>query len=348
VTGRAVTSGAVACAFAAALCGSLVRATAAGDEADCAPPHLSQTGLYDAGRAGVIDPRNRRFSPQYPLWTDGAEKSRWIYLPPGSTIDTTSPDAWVFPVGTRFWKEFRFGGRKVETRMLWRVSAARWIFASYRWNDAQTDADLVPADGQRDVVEVAPGRSHSIPGIADCAACHGSKRPGPLGFNALQLSTDRDPNAIHGEPLSRDMITLATLNASGLLSPARPDLMTTPPRIQTADPATRAVLGYFTANCGHCHNRTGDIGPDAPSLHHADLLRDGDDVIRRLGVHRTQWQVPGQRDGASVMLDRAAPDVSAMLARMRSRRPSSQMPPLGTVLRDQEAINAIEKWISRN
>jgi hypothetical protein len=47
------------------------------------------------------------------------------------------------------------------------------------------------------------------------------------------------------------------------------------------------------------------------------------------------------------MLDRAAPDVSAMLARMRSRRPSSPMPPLGTVLRDQDALNAIERWKSR-
>jgi hypothetical protein len=70
-------------------------------------------------------------------------------------------------------------------------------------------------------------------------------------------------------------------------------------------------------------------------------------VIRRLGRYRTQWQVPGQRDGASVMLDRAAPDVSAMLSRMRSRQPSSQMPPLGTVVRDQEAIAAIERWMSR-
>ena len=48
------------------------------------------------------------------------------------------------------------------------------------------------------------------------------------------------------------------------------------------------------------------------------------------------------------MLDRAASDVSAMLARMRSRRPFSQMPPLGTVLRDQEALNAIEKWMAPN
>jgi hypothetical protein len=35
-----------------------------------------------------------------------------------------------------------------------------------------------------------------------------------------------------------------------------------------------------------------------------------------------------------------------MLARMRSRRPSSQMPPLGTVMRDDEAIAAISKWMT--
>jgi hypothetical protein len=35
-----------------------------------------------------------------------------------------------------------------------------------------------------------------------------------------------------------------------------------------------------------------------------------------------------------------------MLARMRSRRPSSQMTPLGAVLPDQEAIDAIERWMA--
>ena len=46
------------------------------------------------------------------------------------------------------------------------------------------------------------------------------------------------------------------------------------------------------------------------------------------------------------MLDALAPDASAMLVRMRSRRPSSQMPPLGTVIRDEEAIAAVAKWIA--
>jgi hypothetical protein len=35
-----------------------------------------------------------------------------------------------------------------------------------------------------------------------------------------------------------------------------------------------------------------------------------------------------------------------MLVRMRSRRPSTQMPPLGTNLRDEAAIDAITKWLA--
>lgn len=322
------------------------RGPAPDDEVRTAPAKLSETGLYEHGRAPAIDPRNRPFAPQYPLWTDAAGKSRWVYLPPGAVIDTTDPHDWRVPVGARFWKEFRFGGRKVETRLIWRASETQWVFASYRWNEAQTEADLVPPEGWREAAEVAPGRWHDIPGTADCAACHGTTRPGPLGFNALQLSDDRDPEAIHGERLESGMLTIASLDAAGLLSPRRPELVASPPRIQTRQPEARRLLGYFAANCGTCHNRRGEIGPDAPSLHFSDLLGDADEVLRRLARHRTMWQIPGQPEGAAVMLDRAAPERSAMLVRMRSRRPSSQMPPLGTVLRDEAAIRAIETWMA--
>jgi len=310
----------------------------------CAPARLSETGLYAEGRPGAIDPRNRLFSPQYPLWSDGAKKTRWVSLPAGSAIDTQSRGEWQMPVGTKFWKEFQFNGRKVETRFLWRATADRWIFATYVWNEEGTDAVLAPDAGVRGVVELAPGRSHDIPGVADCLACHGDRRPGPLGFNALQLSTDRDPNAIHGEPLAAGMTTVATLDRERLLSPAQPELVANPPRIKTADPQTRAVLGYFAGNCGYCHNRGGDIAYDGPSLKHSDL-GDGDAVAAALLAKATAWQVPGQADGASYMLKGGRPEASAMLARMKSRRPSSQMPPLGTALRDEEAIAAIEAFI---
>ena len=74
------------------------------------PPTLQETGLYSDFATLEVDPRHLAFSPQYPLWTDGAAKRRWISLPPGSAIDGSDPDAWVFPVGTRLWKEFSFGG----------------------------------------------------------------------------------------------------------------------------------------------------------------------------------------------------------------------------------------------
>ena len=34
-----------------------------------------------------------------------------------------------------------------------------------------------------------------------------------------------------------------------------------------------------------------------------------------------------------------------MLVRMRSRRPSTQMPPLGTAVVDDEAVALVTKWI---
>ena len=87
------------------------------------------------------------------------------------------------------------------------------------------------------------------------------------------------------------------------------------------------------------------IGTRGPSLKHGDVA-DGDAVAKALTGYATRWQVPGQPDGGSFMLNADAIDASAMLARMRSRRPSSQMPPLGTNLRDDKAIDAITRWIA--
>jgi len=331
-----------------------------GGAAPHAPERLSETGLYltgseprgiDQGDQGDqrdqrtrIDPRNRAFSPQYPLWSDGAIKRRWVFLPPGTTIDTTDPGNWSFPVGTRFWKEFSFHGRKVETRMLWHDTADDWIFATYAWNEDQTDAVLAPSEGIAAVADIGGGKRHSIPGEIDCASCHGTARSGPLGFNALQLSTDRDPNAIHGEPLAPGMTTLETLEREHLLSPSRPEYVASPPRIHASSPLTRTALGYFAGNCGFCHNNTHEIGPSFPSLKHSDIA-DGDAIATGLLAYSTAWQLPG-RTGGTRLLEPASPLDSALLARMRSRSPSSQMPPLGTVLRDDAAIDLIGKWIA--
>jgi hypothetical protein len=308
------------------------------------PDRLADTGLYLDVRAGLIDPANRLFAPQYPLWSDGLTKKRWVYLPPGGVIDATDDSGWRFPEGTRFWKEFSLNGRKVETRLLWRAEGG-WVFASYRWNDDGTDAALASEEGVADVVEVASGRRHNIPSRTDCTACHGTTRAGPLGFNPLQLSTDRDPNAIHGEPLAPGMITLKDLVEEHRLMPQRHELVSNPPRIQTNDPATRAVLGYLAANCAMCHDGSDGVAVLGPSLKYADLMENADLVARNLVERPSNWQAPGQPDGSTTLVHPGNPERSALLLRMRSRSPSSQMPPLGTVVRDQRAVDAITRWI---
>ena len=313
------------------------------DEALPHPPaRLSETGLFSDG-AGIAD-GVRPFSPQYPLWTDGASKRRWIYLPSGTAIDGRQLLEWDFPVGTRFWKEFSFGGRKVETRLLWKATRSQWVAASYVWNADGTEATLAPADGIAGVAELGAGKQHAIPSRTDCFACHGAKRTRPLGFSALQLSDDRDPLAIHGEPRPEGALSVQSLADEGLLTLGRPGQPVPRPRIATANPATRAVLGYLAANCGGCHGREGDVPAVTPFLRTEQLLTDADAVARALSERATAWQVPGHDEGTK-LVDPLAPQASALLARMRSRRPSSQMPPLGTVVRDEEAVAAVQKWI---
>jgi erythromycin esterase-like protein len=55
--------------------------------------------------------------------------------------------------------------------------------------------------------------------------------------------------------------------------------------------------------------------------------------------------MPGAAPGTTVLVHAGSPEASALYVRMRSRSPSSQMPPLGTVVRDQEAVDAISRWI---
>jgi hypothetical protein len=311
----------------------------AADASLVAPALLSETGLTGPGV--------RTFSPQYPLWSDGATKRRWVHLPEGTTIDVSNPEIWVFPDGTRFWKEFSIGGRKVETRMLWK-RGEEWVFASYLWNDSQTDATLVPEAGVTTTAEVAPGRRHRIPGGAECRACHDSSRTEILGFGALQLSDDRDPNALHADAITADSVTLRTLVKEGLTTPRRPEWVTSPPRIEADTPETRAVLGYLSTNCGSCHNPESSIanvglnlkasiGPASTPCPVAIAA-----TVNVAGL----WAPAHATPGTTHRITPGQPDLSTLLLRMRSRRPSTQMPPLGTEVADEEAVARVTKWIA--
>ncbi|HZO02254.1 MAG TPA: hypothetical protein VFB93_13750 [Burkholderiales bacterium] len=216
------------------------------------PARLEETGIEGATLA---------FTPQHALWSDGSAKRRWLYLPPGSTIDAARPDAWEFPRGTKAWKQFSRGGR-IETRFIERLPDGSWRFAAYQWNAQGSQALLAPPEGVPAV---------GIPSRADCLACHEGAAVPILGFSAVQLGPE-----------------LKRLAAQGLVRNLPPALLESPPRLAPG-------LGYLHANCGHCHNDAGPLaGVELALAQRAAAPRESaerslrslaarrDDVLRRL------------------------------------------------------------------
>ena len=285
------------------------------------------------------------FTPQYPLWSDGAAKRRWISLPRDEAIDAARPAAWEFPRGKKFWKDFSVGGRRIETRTIERLADGSWQFAAYAWNDAQDAAMPVPPDGA--TVALANGGSYRIPSRDDCRACHEGGAAPVLGFNALQLSPDRDPLAPHAEPPRTGDVDLRALVASGKLAGFPRELVESPPRIVTPTPAGRAALGYLHANCGHCHADPTLTNGAVPvelqlAIDPADP-RSAGRVLRTLLTSESRYRPAGAADARLIVPGNA--QAGTLLARMRSRDPRVQMPPLGTTRPDLAAIALIARWI---
>jgi hypothetical protein len=321
----------------------LLVAGAAAAESTALPERLSETGLFEPGSTAVrsdVLP----YSPQYVLWSDGASKRRWLYLPPGTAIDAADVDAWDFPPGTRLWKEFSHGA-PIETRMLERLADGSWRYAVYVWEASGRDAVLAPDAGIPALPAAgSPGGRYTILSRTDCRACHEGAAVPVLGVGALQLSPDRDPNAANAESaIDERAVDLDDLVALGLVSGLPDSVTTSPPRIRAASATARSALGYLHANCGHCHNDTGALsGPDMILMQSLKAGVDGttrvlDSMIGRPGDlsvgQLTARLVPGH------------PSASLLTARMASRNPILQMPPLGTRSVDLEGVALVERWI---
>ena len=315
------------------------------------PRRLSEVGLFAPGSPLEIRPELVPFSPQYPLWSDGAEKRRWLELPPGTSVNAADIDAWEFPPGTRLFKEFALAGRPVETRLIERLGDGSWRFATYVWREDGSDADLAPAYGIRRLPRAgAPNGRYAIPSEYDCRACHEGSAGPVLGFSALQLSGDRDAFAPNAEALDLDQ--LRAFVERGIVRNLPPSALDAPPRIAAQTPVERAALGYLHGNCGHCHSAPSAAGSAVPvpvvlQQSAADPAASAARTLRSLVDTASRFRPPGASDDARVVAPGSA-GASVLTARMRSRDPRVQMPPLATVVPDPEALALIERWINHD
>jgi hypothetical protein len=288
------------------------------------PATLAGTGFSDpsAGNASYLE----FFQPRFVLWSDGALKERFVYLPKCSKVETSDMDHWQLPVGTRFFKKFTRNGVHVETRLIHRFGPGTddWIFAAYQMGLGGTGTH-VPAG-----VQNANGTPHDIPTAGQCNQCHGKLPEHVLSFSAIQLS-----HSLSGK-------NIAALSNEGKL---------TVPAAQGFDPpgdtATQEALGYFHANCGNCHNDSDTV------LDMRLRLLVGQTTTAQTGVFQTAIGVPtknfdclGSGAGTCNRIEPGKPAASAVWMRLSTKGPGVQMPPIGTEVVDATGIQTISTFIS--
>jgi hypothetical protein len=198
------------------------------------PTDLRCTGLYSDWASKTVAANVREYDPGLRLWSDGAGKTRWIYLPPGTQINTSDMDEWTFPAGTKLWKEFVVGGARLETRLIWKRPNGNWYFTTYRWaSDESSAPELTTGEVNAD------GNGYEIPTQSNCYDCHNGRIDHVMGFEAVALSSSQASG-----------VTMATLTAQNLLTDPPASAIKVP-----GDTATAAALGYLHMNCGvSCHN----------------------------------------------------------------------------------------------
>ncbi len=318
------------------------------------PRFLSQTGAFTnlstlTPVAGLIP-----YEVNSPLWSDGARKQRWIAVPNNGTHDTASErvtysdqGSWSFPVGTVVVKHFTLPvdernpllEKRLETRFFVHGADGVYYGVTYRWNDADTDAELLPGGATRDLtVTRSDGSTRNqrwdFPSRSDCRTCHTSGADNVLGVRAYQLARD-----MHYPLTGRTSNQLETWNALGIFGTSfgSRNPGTVPAAVDPHNPHASLdsrVKSYLAANCSHCH-QPGGVSANFDASFNTPLSAQG--IVE--GIINRPLQSPSER---VVSPDNLANSI------MHSRMAvvgASQMPPLGKNLVDQKAVALLADWI---
>jgi hypothetical protein len=306
------------------------------------PSELRCTGLYGQFEMRSLACGVLGYTPAYQLWSDGADKHRYVALPAGGTIDASDPNELVFPVGTKFWKEFRSsdGQRLLETRLLQKNSAG-WVYTSYVWNESASNA-VQQNDGVKNVL----GTGHNVPTRDQCDECHRGRQDKILGWDAFLLGAGAEG------------LTRAELLKLGVFAPGKELASLNIPGSEVE----RAALGYLHANCGvSCHNanmraKAAETGLML-RLEAAQLASAATTPAVKTGSFRVP-DVNAKFGGISVPDGGAPRDYfrdllprdlarSLLLVRMKTRGADGAMPALASDKVDDAGVSAVSTWISQ-
>lgn len=294
-----------------------------------------------------------------PLFSDYAEKARFIYLPDGQKMTYHPEREFDFPIGAVIIKNFYYwndtrapekGRKMLETRLLLKEEKG-WKALEYLWNSEQTDAMLEVAGASFPHSWVdGKGKKQNIeyvaPNLNQCKGCHSyDGQFVPIGITARQLNGD-----IQGEnqlliwqksgrlslPENFDATT-----APRLASYASPDeaLQKQHPNTPISQfPALRA-RAYLDGNCAHCHNPHGPASTSGMFLEHTQT------DMERLGVGKPPVAAGRGSGNRRFGIVPGKPNESILVFRMESDDPGIRMPELGRQLQHREGVELIKDWI---
>lgn len=317
------------------------------------PRRLSESGLFASAAAHKPHPAAIPYDVVCPQWADGANMERFLALPGLERVEqkpqNNAGGAWTLPNGSALVQTLSLDladgagkpvRKRVETRVLLRQQG-EWTGYSYRWNDEQSDATLVPAAGgnaELEVVDTAePGGKREqiwrFPARTECMVCHSRATGFIQGFTPLQLDRDRNRGGVTGNQLR----TLEHIGVFQGTLPARPD--NRPRLVNSTDPQTpleSRVRSYLHVNCATCHVGAGG-GNSRMELGYTTAtgemrLINEEPVHDRYGLPEARLVSPG------------APERSVLIQRI-SRRGTGQMPPLVSTEVDHKALSLFMEWI---
>ncbi|MEZ4360594.1 MAG: PQQ-dependent sugar dehydrogenase [Kofleriaceae bacterium] len=298
---------------------------------DVFPKRLSETGCFDPKDPRKPGPMLIPYEVNSPLWSDGADKGRYLALPDGGTIAINDEQDWDLPIGSVVVKEFAVEGRRVETRLFMRHDDGGWGGYTYEWNAEGTDAELLPAGKVKDL---SGGASWAYPSRTQCIQCHSLAAGGTIGLETAQLNRD----AVYPST-NRISNQLATFDRIGLFAaplatpPANAPRLAEPDKVQPIEERARS---YLHANCSHCHRPMGG-GQGEMDLRISRSFVD----TKTCNADNTQGEV----EGASKILTPGAPDQSILSRRMHAVD-AKRMPPVSVSVVDPLGTKLIDDWIS--